>query len=165
MFSRCNENCLGGRDLKRKNMLCVMRDTGGIAVPPLGKYFEKIALSPIFERILASNDAGFFLDLTRRRFDQAFFAFLATGDRLPVARMCRALKEQHLQFRCVDDHEDGDGALMFFHGVSERRDEGALGSALIFKVEDFERDVTRLPFFDNAGENGIEYGEACWIAL
>ena len=146
-------------------MLGVVRDAGGIAVPPLGKYFKKIALLPIFERFLAGQNAGFFLDFTRRRLNQAFFAFLTAGDRLPVARMCGTLEKQHLKVWRVDDHEDGDGALIFFHWASKRRYERGLGSAFVFKVEDFERDIARLPRFDNAGENGIEYGEACWIAL
>ena len=106
---------LSGRHLKGKDVLDIVRDARGVAVSPLGKDLEGVGDVPILEFIGRGRDSGFLFHLAASGFAEPLSVFLAAGNRLPVARVRCAFKEQYVERWRVDDDKDGYRALESGH--------------------------------------------------
>ena len=100
----CNGQCIDVFD--------VVRDAGGIAVPPFGEDFKSVGEAPVFNLVMRGAYARFFFDFAPRCFDERFPFFLTAGDRLSIPRMFGAFKQQDVERRRVNDDEDGNRAFV-----------------------------------------------------
>ena len=97
---------------QRIDVFDVVRDAGGIAIPPFGEDFKSVGEAPVFNLAMRGAYARFFFDFAPRRFDERLPFFLTAGDRLPIPRMFGAFKQQDIQRRRVNDDKDGNRAFV-----------------------------------------------------
>src|SRR5690349_11108367 len=93
-------------------MLGVVGHARCIAVPPYRIDFVDVLQVPCLERAGRRIDARFLGHFPASRLLEGLPFVLAAGDRLPEARVVRALEQQHPELRGVDHHEGGDRDLV-----------------------------------------------------
>jgi hypothetical protein len=96
---------LAAGNFQGKDVFRVMGDARGVAVAPFGKDFIFLAEMPVPELGYLGGDARFLCYFPECRGDQGFATFLAAGNRLPVAGMGGALKQQE------SEEKDGERVL------------------------------------------------------
>lgn len=140
-------------DAEAEDVLQIVRDTWGVALPPEWQDLEVIADVPLAERGGRSDEPGFFFQLTECSLAGRFSFFQAAGDRLPVTGVAGTLNQQNLQIWGVDDYKYGfwpfiqiEFSLYFSIGSGFHPDMGQIGMVAYKQYP--ERYVLRLPAFD-----------------
>lgn len=118
-FGQCDR--YAARHGQTEHMLGIVRDTRRIPMSPDGINLIDIGELPVAKVLSGHVGATYpytrlFKHLAHRRLTQVFLqTILGARDRLPEAGLVRALDQQHLQVRCVNDDEDGFGDFVGHH--------------------------------------------------
>lgn len=105
MFVGCDCYRRSGQDFKTEHVFDVVRNTGRVAVTPLGKNLELIGDAPRQNLICACLNASLFADLAPGGCYQRFRVFLTAGNGLPEAWMFGAFQQQDFQVGCMDNDQ------------------------------------------------------------
>lgn len=92
--------------LQGEHVLGVVEHAGGISMAPLGKNLVAVGELPIQKILMRDLDSCFLGHFTDCRIHQRLTRFLAAGNRLPVASVRGAFKQQHQQVGRVDHDQN-----------------------------------------------------------